>query len=78
MSFLSRLWRLIKGDPSVAKLVSNLEKQKVKLQQASVELKQFADEREEAAKAALEHAKATLAESQRAQRIADKFKDLID
>jgi transcription antitermination factor NusG len=78
MSFLSRLWRLIRREPEVASLVANLEKQKTKLQAASVRLKQFADEREEAAKAALEHAKATLAESERAKRIADKFKDLID
>lgn len=76
-SLFSRLWRFLRGEPEVASLISNLEKQRVKLGSAAQKLKTLADQKEAEAKAALKAAEAKLEDSKWAQRIADKFEDFL-
>lgn len=77
MEFWNWLMRLIKREPEVAKLISNLEAQRVKLSDAAKQLRTLADAKEAQAKAALEAAEAKLKESEWAQRIAEKFDDFL-
>ena len=74
---LKYLWGLITGEPNVAGLVANIERQRNDLATAAGKLRDLANKRKASAEALAKRAEAHAKDADWASRIADKFGDLI-